>query len=367
MWSQASRLAVHLRLAVIALGLTIGFLLMFFHDSFPLPATLMSKSTPVSSPENGNTFGRAATIPNIVHFVYLVPSTNLVLDFEFRQFVAIYSAWLYLQPEDLYIHTNVVDIEETLRKSTNPYTNAISKLPGVRFTHQTPKDHTESGVAIDKLPNQSDFVRTVVLGKMGGVYLDEDSYVLRDLKRLRNMGFENVLGLQDNDQICPAVILSTPGNILMKAYHDLQDKVFNPNKWALHATDLLTTLAQEFQVPDDGQVMIMPHDIFFPGAWLPDNLRTIYQVHEDLDALPAVNNKDTKNLPEFYKDFQLYGPETWKRDWRSSYVLHVSCDSPFVNFTSSKYRCDTMDKSKTVTLIKFLTGVDLRYPRSTGR
>lgn len=328
MWSPSGKPAINAKWTFAALGLILASLLLFFHAALPSPATFITKSLP--SPGTESSFDRALTIPNVVHFIYLVPSTNPVFEYEFRQFVAIYSAWLYLQPKNIYIHTNVVEINETLGKSTNPYTTAISKLPGVSFNHQTPKDHTESGVAIDKLPNQSDFVRTVVLGEMGGVYLDEDSYVLRDLKRLRSMGFENVLGAQSNDQICPAVILSTPGNMLMKAYHDLQDSVFKPNRWALHATDLLTTLAQEFQVPDDGQVLVMPHDTFFPGAWLPDDLRMIYQVHDDPDALPAVNNKDTKNLSEFYRNFQLYRPKTWKRDWRSSYVLHVRLNPLFI-------------------------------------
>lgn len=194
-------------------------------------------------------------------------------------------------------------------------------MPVVKFSHQTPPDHTTSGAAIDKLPNQSDFVRTIVLRELGGIYLDADSYVLRDFSRLRRTGFANIIGRQVNGQICPAVIMSTPRNTLMEAYHALQDSAFDPHFWAHHATDLLTTLAQEFQIPDQGQVLILPQDTFFPYAWFADDLRQIYQVHEE-SGVSAVNNQGTQNLTEFYENFQLYGPKTWKRDWRSSYVLH---------------------------------------------
>lgn len=98
------------------------------------------------------------------------------------------------------------------------------------------------------------------------------------------------------------------------------DSVFNPVRWALHATDLLTTLAQDFQLPDN-QVLILPQDAFFPFNWRGDDLTNIYQVHEELGLSPA-NNKDSEDLPEYVKDFHLYGPKTWQKDWRASYVLH---------------------------------------------
>ena len=50
---------------------------------------------------------------------------------------------------------------------------------------------------------------------------------------------------------------------MMEAYHILQHSAFNPNRWALHATDLLTTLAREFQMPDR-QVLVLSHNTFFP-------------------------------------------------------------------------------------------------------
>ena len=75
---------------------------------------------------------RSAVILNIVHFVHLVKSTpSPTFEFPFRQFLAIYSAWHYLRPDNIYIHTNVEEhlIEETLRKSTGPWTKAASRLP----------------------------------------------------------------------------------------------------------------------------------------------------------------------------------------------------------------------------------------------
>lgn len=269
-----------------------------------------------------------STIPNIVHFVHLVnPSEDPVFEFPFRQFIAIYSAWHYLQPDLIYIHTNVEKhlIETTLKNTTNPYTRAVSKLPCVKFNHQQAPNHTTSGIAIDKLPNQSDFVRTEVLRKYGGIYLDDDAYVLRDLKPLRSLAFENIVGRQANAQICPAVILATPENKLMTAYHALQDRVFDSNSWARHATDLLTSLVLDFQIPDH-QVLILPQDTFFPLQWGQPELEVIYQVHNDTDSrdheVLADQSEAQMNMTDFIDNFQMDKSNAWKRDWRCSYVLH---------------------------------------------
>ena len=326
--------ACNVRWTLAGFGLALVSLLLIFQL---LPDGFNTKSFHISSPKDSeqstlkNTEGSckgSATIPNIVHFVHLVkPSPNPTFEFPFRQFIAIYSAWYYLQPETINIYTNVDEhlIEETIKRSTSPWTKAVSKLPKVKVSHQTPPDHTTSGEAIPKLPNQSDFVRTGILREFGGIYLDEDAYVLRDLAPLRRMGFQNVVGYQLNGQICPAVILSTPGNKLMEWYHALQHKAINPNRWALHATDLLSTLAMDFQEPSD-QVLVLPHNTFFPYDWRGNDLKPIYQVHDkDLDAPDAVTNKGTQNLTEYSENFHLYGPEapeSWKTDLRSSYVLH---------------------------------------------
>ena len=190
----------------------------------------------------------------------------------------------------------------------------------MHFKYHKAITETSTGNTIHELPNQSDFVRTDVLEQYGGIYLDDDAYVLRDLAPLRNLPFQNIVGRQGGGQICPAVLLAAPhNNKLMSAYHTLQDSIFD-GEWQTHATTLLTALVRDFQDPD-GQVLVLDQETFFPLSWMMDDLVTLYGENEE-SGVAVVNNRRTENLTEYVENFHLNRPETWKRDWRLSYVLH---------------------------------------------
>ena len=309
---------------------------------FLLSLTLLLQSPlspafiPTSLHKSTNSFTRfqtsPTTIPNIVHFVHLVGSEQTTtLELPFRQFIAIYSAWYYLKPENIFIHTDIEDdlLEHKIKNAKSPYTHAVAHLPGVQFKYHKAVTETSMGNTIHELPNQSDFVRTDVLEQYGGIYLDDDAYVLRDLAPLRKLPYQNIVGRQGGGQICPAVLLAAPHNRLMSAYHALQDSIFD-GEWQTHATTLLTTLVRDFQAPE-GQVLILDKETFFPLSWLHDDLVTLYGVNEE-SSLEVVNNRPTENLTDFVDNFQLEPPGTWKRDWRLSYVLHGWTTSLTRNF-----------------------------------
>ena len=270
---------------------------------------------------------RHTEVPNIVHFVHLLKlDTNQTFDFPLRQFISIYSAHYHLQPDVIYIHTNVPEhqIEKRIKESSSPYTHAVSRLPRLKFNYHAAPNVTSRNQTVDLLANKSDFVRTSVLVKYGGIYLDDDVYVLRDLKPFRQAGFENVIGLQGGTAICPAVIMATKDNDLMHTYHEIQDIVFD-GSWANHAVALLSTLAREFS-PYANQVLITHKDTFFPFSWMWNDLRIIYQVNGTQPKKSMENNRPLENITDFIEHFEQRQPkrpkDTWHVDWRLSYTLH---------------------------------------------
>ena len=289
-------------------------------------------------------------IPNLVHFVHLLqPNQDLDFEFSFPQFIAIYSAYHYLRPDTIYIHTNVEEdrVEQIIRNTTNPYTKAVCNLPTVQFKFSEVRNETSRGIPVLKLAHQSDFVRLNILKDYGGIYLDEDAYVLRDLRPLRRTNFENIIGRQKDGDICNAVIMATRNNNMMTAYHTLSDTVFD-GSWTRHSAELLSILAKEFAAIEY-QVLVMPQDVFFPLSWFEADLQTLYHVH-DQPAQDAVYNVGIQNLAAFVKNFSMNDPTTWERDWRSTYVLH-GWHSALEQKIGSKWQiADTFGKFGGITL-----------------
>ena len=310
------------RLPLVGLNLIVGFFLIaflyqgfIFHGRVSVPPNhYLSRILPTDH----------ALIPNIVHFVRLMPSGTLApsLEFSFLHFIAIYSALLYLDPDVIYIHTNVNDHAIIAAiDSPNVYTRAIANLPRVKFNQEIPPNITTSGQKITALANQCDFVRTKMLNKHGGLYLDEDAYVLKNMTPLRQLGFQNVVGVQIDGKVCPAVMLAAqgPANIMMTAYQKLQDKVFDGG-WETHSVNLLSSLTTAFSNRDN-QVLTLDRDAFFSGSWQPLGLKWMYEIHNTIDHDLIMPNSDTRNATSFIENFQ-WAPQTWVHDWRPSYVLH---------------------------------------------
>ena len=297
---------------------------------WPIKA-LGDDSSSTQDPLNDHRLKKPLSIPNIIHFVRLVEDPNRhnasAFNFTFHQFVAIYSAHYYMQPETIYIHTNVPEhlIHVSLEDTTNLYARAINKFPNIKYNYHFAPNRTTNGREIENLPHRSDFVRADILQKFGGIYLDDDVYLLRELHTLRHIGYESIVGRQSGGNICNAVIMSTPGNKMITAYNALMNPIYDGG-WETHSVFLLTSVAQEFASVGN-QVMILPQDTFFPLSWEKADLETLYQVHnkndDDIGELePHNNNHNTKNLTEFIDNFTLWPEDSWRVDWRLSYVMH---------------------------------------------
>jgi hypothetical protein len=296
----------------------------FISDTSEQPsdgATSESSTASISS--------KAATreIPNIVHFVHLVPpavnGTSHSINFEFQQFIAIYSAYLYLKPDIIYIHTNAnsKQIRAARHNSPNKWTSLIANIPKVTFSYEKPPYKTTSNKKIEKLAHQSDFVRTRVMKRLGGIYLDEDAYVIRDVVALRQAGFRNVVGKQTDSMIACGMWLSTPENHLITAYQALQDRTFNGG-WTTHSVELLTRLVSEF-VASDREVLILEQDALFPLSWKGSDLTCLYQVNNGTKVNETTTAQDTRfNITSYIDSFELWPAKTWERNWGHSYALH---------------------------------------------
>lgn len=268
-------------------------------------------------PDNPDRHQSAVEIPNIFHFTHLQTSTN-ALDLGFQQFIAIYSAYYYCNPSKIYIHTNVdPKAFRNARGSNNQWTRKIAHMPMVQFNHETAPNNSRSGVQITKLAHQSDFIRTRVMKKWGGIFMDEDSYLLKDLAPLRRAGYNNVVARQVDGNCGCGMFLSVPKSKLVSVYQELQHKVYD-GKWTTHSVDLFTRLIDEFWVFEK-EVLVMDQNAFFPLSWKSADLETIYKVGpHDNTTTPS----SEFNLTNFVNSFDMKVQNTGKQTFKSSYALH---------------------------------------------
>lgn len=155
--------------------------------------------------------------------------------------------------------------------------------------------------------------------KWGGVFMDEDSYLLKDLVGLRQAGYKNVVARQIDGKVGCGMFLSVPDSQLVTAYQTLQDDVFD-GRWTTHSVDLLTRLTDEFSVLDK-EVLVMDHTAFFPLSWKAGDLATIYEVGGPSDN-STTQNPSNFNLTSFVDTFEMKVQNTGRDLWKTSYALH---------------------------------------------
>jgi hypothetical protein len=157
---------------------------------------------------------------------------------------------------------------------------------------------------------------------MGGIYIDEDIYILKDLTPLRLAGFHNVVGRQYKGGINNGMILSTPASALITAFDALQNDAFD-GQWATHSIDLFTRLVSDF-APWQNEVLVMEQDAFFPLDW-ETGVDVLYQLHGDKEPKNETEPEDTdpfKSTTDIDDSLASRLQPTWALNWNVSYALH---------------------------------------------
>ncbi|KAI9736832.1 MAG: hypothetical protein M1818_005883 [Claussenomyces sp. TS43310] len=268
-------------------------------------------------------------IPNIVHYVWLLNGHG---DFsvDFKLFISAYSAWLYFRPDTIYVHTDAsAEQWEKAETSGNEATRWMLSIPNVVHHWIKPPKYTLSCREIKRIEHVSDFVRTQQLYHYGGIYMDADVLPLRDVRKLRESGFSNIVGIEDPGKINNGFMMSKPRSALMSILMSEQHRVFD-NEWLTHSVELLSTIAYRLQaVP--GEVMILGVKAFAPSSWRVDAVEALFNPHDDTEtSIPKEGKDELPKIPIGSQDTIDYwvhrnweGRAEWEIDYSSSYVIHA--------------------------------------------
>lgn len=138
-----------------------------------------------SKPMNFNGFNNETgtwtyIVPNIIHFIYL-NKTQL----SFIDIVIIRAAYVAQRPDSIYIHTNMKYFEgkywnELQRKWPDTYRSIRfipTEIPSKIFNRTISERH--------KYRHASNILRCRILSKYGGIYLDNDAFLIHNLNKYR--------------------------------------------------------------------------------------------------------------------------------------------------------------------------------------
>lgn len=256
-------------------------------------------------------------IPNYVHFVFLLEDPTADFPLEFQHYLSIYSASYHLKPKKIVLSTNAREdqIARARQGEAGKWAKLIFTMPKLEINHVKLPTRTKSGLEISHIAHKSDFVRVQVLREYGGLYLDLDVYVLRDLKPLRESGFGAVCGREAGGMMTAGAFMTKSQGKLISTWAEQMPKVFDKG-WITHSNSLMTQIGEQM-IAEPRELLVLDEAALAPNHWTKEAAQELLEPHSDVpsnlerlkDGLPLLPEQDDK--------------PSWERNWKKSYAIHA--------------------------------------------
>ncbi|PSN49876.1 hypothetical protein C0J52_15994 [Blattella germanica] len=170
------------------------------------------------------TIGGFYIVPNIIHYVRF-GSKN----FSFIDAVCVLSALKNHKPELFIFHTNA-------KRFVGPSWKKIQRTPGFKYRiHRInipPKIFEEKVIGQHRLLHATEFTKIKVLMTFGGIVLDNDVYVVKNLNKFRK--FEMTLSWEEGACMSTRVLIGNKKARFLKLWYD-SFREYSPRKWYYNA------------------------------------------------------------------------------------------------------------------------------------
>ncbi|KAG9253231.1 uncharacterized protein F5Z01DRAFT_675146 [Emericellopsis atlantica] len=263
-------------------------------------------------------------IPNIVHFVYILANESKGFNFEFSHFLSMYAVSLYWEPDTIFLHTNVDPDGTAVARARDGFGGKWNKLIFTYFNLDIRKvevpSYANNGVKIQGLEHKSDFVRVKAVQEHGGIYIDWDVHALRDVKSLRQSGFNAVAGRQAHGQINSGTFMSKKGAKMIDMWTDGMHEAYNGG-WTTHSNEVITRVG-ELLVQEPGEMLILERDAFAPGSWESKDTDNLFQSHAEPAGFTEHELAAMRSLRLAESETPGDVPE-WAWNWSHTYLLHA--------------------------------------------
>jgi hypothetical protein len=171
-------------------------------------------------------------IPNIVHLVYLGLS-----EINFYQSINIYSIYLNHKPDFIFFHCDLCNF-------TGKYWTQINSVRNLRrriVLNKISSFKTIFGQKYHFIQHKSDVIRILALQTFGGIYLDNDVFVVNSLDKYRKYEFVAGIDNEEARSLGSMVLLANKNSRLLKAQFDSYRTNYS-QKWYWNAGNSLDDL-----------------------------------------------------------------------------------------------------------------------------
>lgn len=171
-------------------------------------------------------------VPNVVHYVY----TGAGLRFTFVNYLSYRSAGRYIRPDQIFVHGD--------HPPTGPWWDrTVREVRDIYHVKTIPSETAPNGKAYHFPAHISDFMRTEILLRYGGIYLDPDVLVVKSFTPLRR--YSVVMGLEAPGRLCNGIMLGVRGapflRLLLEQYHSYKGE---EEAWAEKSVENTHKLAE---------------------------------------------------------------------------------------------------------------------------
>jgi len=174
---------------------------------------------------NNETGSRNLIVPNLMHYVHFDKKT-----LNFVSLICMLSAFYNHKPTKIYLHTNI--------QPEGHYFDVFQKVVGNRLEiNEIVKPTHVFGQRLSSVQHSADVARIKLLMKYGGIFLDEDVFVVQNMNRFRH--FECALGWPEDQNIGTQVLVAhKDARFLAKWLAQYQN--YRPTMWYYNAGEAPT-------------------------------------------------------------------------------------------------------------------------------
>ena len=193
------------------------------------------------------------SVPKIVHFVYI--NQRPLRHFNYK---CIYSVLRNMPEYQVYIHNDIEpDTEEwkNLKKNDNVI---IKKVDRIKEFDNYPVSHVQY---------EADIIRMDVLYEYGGIYLDTDIYIVKNIESLLD-AHSFYIAKETETNFINCVIISEPKNEFVKIWLEHFATGFRIGVWGWHIRDLPKLLLDKYpHYITKYNIKILDYENFCPIHW----------------------------------------------------------------------------------------------------